>query len=127
MTAGQQIQDIPLDPVSVLIFIALDVIEAVLPAVPDPHITLKELETFEQHIVEINFAQRLLVLLVTSQDVSEYLFIAAGRSVGIRIYIIVLDDGKMVGMGTHSELLKNCEVYKEIAYSQLSKEELANA
>ena len=40
--------------------------------------------------------------------------------------IIVLDDGKMVGMGTHSELLKNCEVYQEIAYSQLSKEELAN-
>lgn len=40
--------------------------------------------------------------------------------------IIVLDDGKMVGIGTHSELLKNCDVYKEIAYSQLSKEELAN-
>ena len=41
--------------------------------------------------------------------------------------IIVLDDGKMVGCGTHKELLKNCEVYQEIAYSQLSKEELANA
>ena len=41
--------------------------------------------------------------------------------------IIVLDNGKMVGMGTHKELLENCEVYKEIAYSQLSKEELANA
>ncbi len=38
--------------------------------------------------------------------------------------IIVLDDGEIVGMGTHKELLKNCEVYKEIAYSQLSKEEL---
>ncbi len=38
--------------------------------------------------------------------------------------IIVLDKGKCVGMGTHKELLKNCEVYKEIAYSQLSKEEL---
>lgn len=41
--------------------------------------------------------------------------------------IIVLDSGKTVGMGTHKELLKNCEVYKEIAYSQLSKEELENA
>ena len=41
--------------------------------------------------------------------------------------IIVLDNGKMVGMGTHKELLDSCEVYKEIAYSQLSKEELANA
>ena len=38
--------------------------------------------------------------------------------------IIVLDKGEMVGYGTHKELLKNCEVYKEIALSQLSKEEL---
>ena len=41
--------------------------------------------------------------------------------------IIVLDDGKVAGMGTHEELLKNCRTYQEIAYSQLSKEELANA
>lgn len=40
--------------------------------------------------------------------------------------IIVLDEGKCVGMGTHKELLKNCEVYREIALSQLSKEELEN-
>lgn len=40
--------------------------------------------------------------------------------------IIVLDKGKMVGMGTHKELLKKCKVYQEIAYSQLSKEELEN-
>lgn len=38
--------------------------------------------------------------------------------------IIVLNEGKMVGQGTHQELLKNCEIYKEIALSQLSKEEL---
>ncbi len=41
--------------------------------------------------------------------------------------IIVLDKGKCVGQGTHKELLKNCEVYKEIALSQLSEEELASA
>ncbi len=40
--------------------------------------------------------------------------------------IIVLDNGEIAGAGTHSELLKNCEVYKEIALSQLSKEELEN-
>jgi ATP-binding cassette subfamily B protein len=40
--------------------------------------------------------------------------------------IIVLDEGKMVGIGTHEELMKNCEVYNQIALSQLSKEELAN-
>lgn len=38
--------------------------------------------------------------------------------------IIVLDEGKIVGKGTHKELMKNCEEYKEIAMSQLSKEEL---
>ena len=38
--------------------------------------------------------------------------------------IIVLDEGKMVGYGTHKQLLETCEVYKEIALSQLSKEEL---
>ncbi|MCF0228948.1 MAG: ABC transporter ATP-binding protein [Parasporobacterium sp.] len=41
--------------------------------------------------------------------------------------IIVLDEGRMVGMGRHRELLKDCEVYRQIAYSQLSKEELENA
>ena len=40
--------------------------------------------------------------------------------------IIVLDNGKIVGMGKHKELLDSCEVYKQIALSQLSKEELEN-
>ena len=38
--------------------------------------------------------------------------------------ILVLDDGKIVGKGTHEELLKNCEVYLQIAKSQLSEKEL---
>lgn len=41
--------------------------------------------------------------------------------------IIVLDKGEVVGIGTHKELLESCSVYQEIAYSQLSKEELENA
>lgn len=40
--------------------------------------------------------------------------------------IIVLDEGRMVGKGTHDELMKTCDVYQQIAYSQLSKEELEN-
>lgn len=40
--------------------------------------------------------------------------------------IIVLDKGECVGIGRHEDLLKNCKVYKEIAYSQLGKEELTN-
>jgi ATP-binding cassette subfamily B protein len=39
--------------------------------------------------------------------------------------IIVLDNGEITGIGTHDELMKNCKVYQEIAYSQLSEEELA--
>lgn len=39
--------------------------------------------------------------------------------------IVVLDEGRVVGIGTHRELLQNCETYREIAQSQLSKEELA--
>ena len=40
--------------------------------------------------------------------------------------ILVLDEGKIAGQGTHKELMKTCEVYQQIAMSQLSKEELAN-
>lgn len=39
--------------------------------------------------------------------------------------IIVLDEGKIVGQGTHNELMKSCDVYRQIAHSQLSEEELA--
>ena len=40
--------------------------------------------------------------------------------------IIVLEEGKMVGKGTHEELMKHCDTYKQIALSQLSEEELKN-
>ena len=39
--------------------------------------------------------------------------------------IIVLEDGKIAGMGTHRELMQNCVIYREIVYSQISEEELA--
>ena len=41
--------------------------------------------------------------------------------------ILVLEEGEVVGQGTHEELMENCEVYREIAYSQLSEEELKNS
>ena len=40
--------------------------------------------------------------------------------------IVVLDEGSVVGIGTHKELLKTCQVYKEIVSSQVTEEELAN-
>ena len=41
--------------------------------------------------------------------------------------IIVLNEGSIVGIGTHKELLNNCRIYREIALSQLSEEELSHA
>ena len=41
--------------------------------------------------------------------------------------IIVLEEGKIVGKGTHEELMQNCETYKQIALSQLSEKELENS
>ena len=54
-------------------------------------------------------------------------FIVSQRAASIQYadQIIVLDDGAMAGIGTHKELMKNCEVYRQIAMSQLSEEELA--
>jgi ATP-binding cassette subfamily B protein len=39
--------------------------------------------------------------------------------------IVVLDSGQVVGIGTHEQLMKSCETYQEIVYSQLSREEVA--
>ena len=61
------------------------------------------------------------------EKVSDTTFIIVAQRVGTIMdaeQIIVLEDGKVVGKGTHKELLKNCEEYREIAESQLSKEEL---
>lgn len=67
----------------------------------------KELSKYTKQAVTIIVAQRVSSIMDANQ-------------------IIVLDDGKIAGIGTHKQLLANCEVYKEIASSQLSKEELEN-
>lgn len=63
---------------------------------------------------------------LNKQEISATTFIVAQRIGTIRNAnkIIVLDEGKIVGMGSHDDLIKDCQVYKEIAYSQLSKEEI---
>lgn len=65
----------------------------------------KELETITKDATVLIVAQRISTILHADQ-------------------ILVLDDGKIVGKGTHEELLKNCEVYEQIAKSQLSEKEL---
>jgi ABC-type multidrug transport system fused ATPase/permease subunit len=59
--------------------------------------------------------------------IKESLSIIIGQRIGTIIdaeQIIVLDQGEIVGKGTHHELLKNCQAYQEIAFAQVSKEEL---
>jgi ATP-binding cassette subfamily B protein len=59
--------------------------------------------------------------------IKESLSIIIGQRIGTIIdaeQIIVLDQGEIVGKGTHQELLKNCQAYQEIAFAQVSKEEL---
>ena len=68
----------------------------------------KELKTYTKEATSLIVAQRIGTIMQADK-------------------IVVLDSGKCVGMGTHKELLNNCEVYREIALSQLSKEELENA
>lgn len=62
------------------------------------------------------------------QDVSESAVIIVAQRISTILdadQIIVLDEGKIVGKGTHKELLENCPVYQQIARSQMSEEELA--
>ncbi|MEG0329167.1 MAG: ABC transporter ATP-binding protein [Longicatena sp.] len=64
---------------------------------------------------------------VTKEDNATVLLVAQRISSIMHAQrIVVLEKGRVAGIGTHSELLKTCEVYQEIAYSQLSKEELGN-
>ena len=59
------------------------------------------------------------------QDVTTFIVAQRISTILDADQIIVLDNGKIVGKGTHSELMRSCSVYKEIALSQLSKEELS--
>ena len=62
---------------------------------------------------------------IKTLDYKPTVFIVSQRASSIQYadLIIVLDDGKMVGKGTHEELLENCQVYSEIYHSQFRKEE----
>ena len=70
---------------------------------------------------------RILRAALRSETAGVTTFIVAQRIGTIKDAdkIIVLDEGKIVGLGRHADLMDNCEVYQQIAYSQLSKEELS--
>lgn len=85
-----------------------------------------EIMIFDDSFSALDYKTDMLVRKAIKENIKATIFIIAQRIGTIKNAdkIIVLDEGSIVGMGTHEELLKTCEVYKEIALSQLSKEEL---
>jgi ATP-binding cassette, subfamily B, multidrug efflux pump len=87
-----------------------------------------EIYVFDDSFSALDYKTDSLLRAALRRDTSDATVIIVGQRVAtIRDAdrIIVLDEGKIVGMGTHAELYESCEVYREIVASQLSKEEIA--
>ncbi|MGN0620258.1 MAG: ABC transporter ATP-binding protein [Porcipelethomonas sp.] len=88
-----------------------------------------EIYIFDDSFSALDYKTDRVLRTVLKKETSEVTTIIVAQRIGTikdADRIIVLDNGEIAGMGKHSDLLKNCEVYKEIALSQLSKEELEN-
>ena len=88
-----------------------------------------EIYIFDDSFSALDFKTDSVLRKALKQETSDSTVLIVAQRVSTILHadqIIVLDEGKVVGKGTHNELLKNCEVYKQIALSQLSKEELEN-
>ena len=86
-----------------------------------------EVVIFDDTFSALDYKTDMLVRKSIKENLKDKTIIIVAQRIGTikdADKIIVLDEGKIVGMGTHSELLSSCELYKEIALSQLSKEEL---
>lgn len=86
-----------------------------------------EIYIFDDSFSALDYKTDRVLRSVLKKETQQATSLIVAQRIGTIIHadqIIVLDEGKMVGIGTHHELLKNCEVYQQIAYSQLSKEEL---
>ena len=86
-----------------------------------------EIDIFDDSFSALDYKTDRVLRAALRQETKDATHLIVAQRIGTIIHadkIIVLDEGKMVGIGTHQELLKNCEVYRQIAYSQLSKEEL---
>lgn len=86
-----------------------------------------EIIIFDDTFSALDYKTDMLVRKSIKENLSDKTIIIIAQRIGTIMNadkIIVLDEGKIVGLGTHKELLENCEIYKEIALSQLSKEEL---
>ena len=87
-----------------------------------------EVYVFDDSFSALDFKTDARLRAALKQEIAEATVIIVAQRIGTVMdadNIIVLDEGKIVGMGTHRELLDTCEVYREIVLSQLSEEEIA--
>lgn len=89
-----------------------------------------EIYIFDDSFSALDYKTDLELRKALKKNVKDATCLIVAQRIGTIMHadkIVVLDEGKCVGIGTHEELLKNCPVYKEIALSQISEEELENA
>lgn len=89
-----------------------------------------EIYIFDDSFSALDYKTDRLLRTALKQETGEATSLIVAQRIGtIRDadLILVLDEGRVVGKGTHDELMRSCEVYREIAYSQLSAEELENS
>ena len=89
-----------------------------------------EIYIFDDSFSALDYKTDLNLRKAIKKNVKDATCLIVAQRIGTIMHadkIIVLDKGKCVGMGTHKELLESCKVYKEIALSQISKEELEHA
>lgn len=88
---------------------------------------LPEIYLFDDSFSALDYKTDRVLRSKLKQEIKEATSIIVAQRIGTikdADRILVLDEGKIVGMGRHDELMQTCDVYQEIAYSQLSKEEL---
>ena len=88
---------------------------------------LPEIYLFDDSFSALDYKTDRVLRSKLKQEIKDAISIIVAQRIGTikdADRILVLDEGKIVGIGTHAELMHTCDVYQEIAYSQLSKEEL---
>jgi len=88
-----------------------------------------KLYIFDDSFSALDYKTDKILRKALKEEVKDALNVIVGQRIGTIMdadQIVVLDKGEIVGIGTHHDLLKTCEAYQDIAYAQLSKEELAN-
>mgnify|MGYP002539001849 FL=1 len=88
-----------------------------------------EIYIFDDSFSALDYKTDVVLRRTLKQETKEATTLIVAQRISTILHadnIIVLDEGCVAGQGTHKELLANCEVYRQIAMSQLSEEELAN-